>query len=378
MAADKIPLDVGFDPNTARDSYLQLIEQMRKEGVHMVGVPNFALGDHYFKTTDHHWSSLGARKSAEAVAEYIKQLPVYADIPKMAFETNLVGEQPSKGSFTNVIKALCNIDVPPETADLFATKPRAAASDADALFGEVPKPEIVLVGTSNSKMESFDSNFEGALKFYIGADVLNKAFAGAGFDEPLYAYLASEEFQKDPPKILIWEVPGYYSTLGSNRVMDQAIALAAGPCTVPEARKDDIQIEGEDVTLFDDLKLNSTNSYVWINFEKKDIGSFHFQAVDEKGKDSSFKIRRGARYPADGVFGVVIRKRDFKERLRAVNIKVPAQAEGTSLSVSLCPLPEDVQKIYKDAAKKNKQSLIEQAKKIIDTKGLNHRLSVWN
>ena len=81
---------------------------------------------------------------------------------------------------------------------------------ADDLFADLPEPQIVLVGTSNSKGR-LKFNFDGFLAHYVGAAVNNKAKSGGGFGGALKDYLSSEDFKQSPPKVLVWEIPGYYS-----------------------------------------------------------------------------------------------------------------------------------------------------------------------
>ncbi|MFL6612006.1 MAG: alginate O-acetyltransferase [Pseudomonas sp.] len=175
--------------------------------------------DFYFRG-DQHWTPYGAQRTAKIVAEKVKQIPAFADIPKREFETKKSGRMGKTGTLHNMAGQLCGTSYAIQYMDQFTTEPKGEAGDGD-LFGDSGNPQITLVGTSHSGK---NYNFAGFLEEAIGADILNVAFPGGGFEGAMIQYLGSEEFQKNPPKILIWEFSPLYR-LDQETIYRQMMAL---------------------------------------------------------------------------------------------------------------------------------------------------------
>lgn len=82
------------------------------------------------------------------------------------------------------------------------------------LFGDA-SIDVALVGTSFSAKSEW--NFAGFLQQELGADVLNFSTEGQGPFTPMRTYLASDDFQNAPPKIVIWEIPARYTSKDLNQ-----------------------------------------------------------------------------------------------------------------------------------------------------------------
>ena len=175
------PLAGGFDPAMALRGYKKMIEELNKDGVHIVGTPEVKARDAYFFKADHHWKPAGADEMAQAVAAYIKALPSYAGLKKTEYKTVALPEKTNDPTFGPAIQAICKKTVPPEKVVLTETSPVAAA-EGDAILGD-NKAEIVLVGGSNSNREINDLNFSGRLKEYLSTDIYNAAISGGGIDD---------------------------------------------------------------------------------------------------------------------------------------------------------------------------------------------------
>jgi alginate biosynthesis protein AlgX len=200
--------DINYDIPRARKSYINYLQQLRNR---MIVVPNIGSlfeqpqNKPMFFARDHHWNHHGARTIARLTAHSIKAQKVYSDIEKQKFDSYGVGSEHNHGSLQRAALELCEQRYPKEPFKLYQTV--AAGED---LFGDFLEPQIVLVGTSNSK-GSLNFNFDGFLAHYVGASVTNKAMSGGGFGQALKDYLGSEDFRQSPPKVLVWEMPGYYS-----------------------------------------------------------------------------------------------------------------------------------------------------------------------
>ena len=186
--------------------------------------------DFYFRG-DQHWTPYGAQRTAKIVAEKVKQLPAFADIPKREFETHKSGRMGKTGTLHNMAGQLCGTSYAIQYMDQFTTEPKGEAGDGD-LFSDSGNPEITLVGTSHSGK---NYNFAGFLEEAIGADILNVAFPGGGLEGSMLQYLGSEEFQTKPPKILIWEFSPLYR-LDQETIYRQMMALLDNGCEGKDAQ----------------------------------------------------------------------------------------------------------------------------------------------
>ncbi|ACO77322.1 alginate biosynthesis protein AlgX [Azotobacter vinelandii CA] len=177
----------------------------------------------YFRG-DHHWTSYGAERSARIVAETVKEIPAFADIPRKEFVTKKMGRMGKRGTHHRVAGQLCNTTYAFEHSDQFFTEPKGEGGGD--LFGDSSLPQITLVGTSHS---GTNYNFAGFLSEYMGAEILNVAFPGSGLEGSMLEYLASDEFQKNPPKILIWEFSPLYD-LAEDKFYRQALSMLGNAC----------------------------------------------------------------------------------------------------------------------------------------------------
>ena len=155
-----------------------------------------------FMRDDTHWSPFGAQIVAEVVGEKLAD----ADLMRSDVAGNALGAVSFDGDLLSFVPTgPFRPVVGPEqrVIDRFET----AVATESGLFGDAPV-EVALVGTSFSARPEF--HFEGCLKRALSADVLNFAVEGKGPFTPMDAFLASEEFELNPPKVVIWEIPVRY------------------------------------------------------------------------------------------------------------------------------------------------------------------------
>ena len=199
--------DTEFDHRVAAKNYYLYLNRLRRVGLLTPQLDELTAGDQteplYF-ARDHHWTPTGAAVTAQLVSKEVARNNLLTDVPTMSFTTTTVEQDATPGSYARAAKDLCGIEYGAETFSVHYTE---AQLD---LFADVANPEVVLVGTSNSNgVKHF--NFGGFLRQELGVDVLNVATSGGGFDESLIQYLQSPEFSTQAPRLIIWEVPGYYS-----------------------------------------------------------------------------------------------------------------------------------------------------------------------
>ena len=135
----------------------------------------------YFYPADLHWSYEGAKWSAERIADKIKELSVYDDIPKAEYISEVIDQGvPDRGGMEDVIQSICQVNIEAVSRPVWATSPKADEDvQADSLLGDVVFPSIAVVGTSNTALD-YRMNFIGSLKHALKADVYNAAIMGGG------------------------------------------------------------------------------------------------------------------------------------------------------------------------------------------------------
>lgn len=190
-----------FNDKLALANYRAALQRFRTAGFI---VPDYGLlaergdGTEYFFHRDGHWTPDGARRTAELIASTLKGTPLLAGLTKRAYVTTRIGRNRHPGVMSIVAQQICGGHYPSEVVLGYKTD----ATETD-LFADEPVPEIALVGTSFSATPTY--HFAGFLKQNLQTDVLNVSLSGGNFDGALTQYLLSEDFQKRPPKLVIWE-----------------------------------------------------------------------------------------------------------------------------------------------------------------------------
>jgi alginate biosynthesis protein AlgX len=336
-----------FNVDAARKNYTEMLENTRTTGLHIVGITDFSKADTYFYKRDHHWTTYGAQAQAHALADYIQKnlKDVYKQIPEVQFKTNDPVRVDYEGTFKSVVEKLCDTKGIPSEDGFNSVTVLAGdqKADADSLFGDTKKPEIVLVGTSNSKSEDSVSNFEGWLKQYLARDVDNRAVSGGGLDTSIISYLNSKDFKEHPPKILIWEIPGYYN-FGQRTLFEQAIPSIYGDCSTKSEMKQSVTIDKADtkISLFDKFSKNLSGNqyYLQLNFGAPlKIKRFKVFSTYNGGEKDEFKFDRSSRYPEDGLFYARF-ERGLTSGLTKVEIEAKKEMVGRTVEASVCKLPD--------------------------------------
>lgn len=347
IAASEFLPDAGvlptpYDAVKARQNYADFIKAMNDAGIYTAGTPETKAGAAYFYKTDLHWTTEGAREMAQAVADIIKTLPEYAALKKTEFEMTPAPEGEFEGNFTDAIKALCKAKMPLEKASQILIEAKAAVDQSSALFDDEKAPEVVLVGTSNSKRDDFDMNFSGSLKEFLSVDIQNSAIAGGGFDDSILAYLTSQGFQKSPAKLLIWEVPGYYNLHGDDakKALAQLIPAVHGDCGEQAlAKSTEITMGDKEAELFDSVAMESVSGkpfYLLLTIDKS--VQKNFSVIAKMGVDGKQEIKfSSSRNPDNRVFYYALdggSGAPFKD----LALKSSKELIGKKISAKLCPM----------------------------------------
>lgn len=183
---NSIVKDRGYDPAKALASYKSLIESLNAQGIAVVGTPDMRSGEGYFRKYEaQHWADAGAEEMAEALTDFIR---------KQGWVGPLGNSKPQQ-----------------------------------QLFDDPNHTKVALAGTSFSYNNAFqDKLYEGL----NGASLWNAAINGGGLDDALLSYLGSVVFRQDRPRVLIWEIPGYYSfdSAAMTTALRRAIGEVYGDC----------------------------------------------------------------------------------------------------------------------------------------------------
>jgi alginate O-acetyltransferase complex protein AlgJ len=197
--------------NDIHDTYTQFTASLAGAGVASVDARKSLLAhkaDGVFLKTDTHWSPVGAKLVAQAVAVAVTTLNLQLQPAKIT----AVEDAPTVvwGDLTKFItlpEYAEEIELKPETVAVLHTQVEAADTEVD-LFGEDDAAPVMLVGTSYSANANW--SFESELRRSLSVDVVNVAKEGLGPGIPMLELLSGDILKKSVPKVVIWEFPVRY------------------------------------------------------------------------------------------------------------------------------------------------------------------------
>lgn len=163
---------------------------------------NAVNGERYYRT-DTHWNERGARIAADAIASALQQAGL-APTQKAEFKVTKDPEHERVGDLIR-LAGLDNVPYPlrPRGDEEAPTVITESAAANVGLLDETPAPQLAVVGTSFSRR----ANFVPFMSLALGAPVENEAEDGGGVANAAMTYFAKPEFQKTPPKAVVWEIP---------------------------------------------------------------------------------------------------------------------------------------------------------------------------
>ncbi|MDF2445656.1 MAG: alginate biosynthesis protein AlgX [Moraxellaceae bacterium] len=301
----------GYSHSRALQSYFAANQQLRSLGY---VVPDFGriIPDKtgkFFQRRDHHWTTVGAQMSARLVADTIRELPVYEKLAKQEFVTELKGIVKKYGTLSTVATRICGMSLPNQYVQLYTTLPKnnSGASDEAALFGDdARKAEIALIGTSFSKGK-LDYNFAGFMEEYLSAAIDNRAIRGGAYNGALEQVILDGMFASNPPKILIWELPGQF-TLDSPGFYRLIGAELSGGCKAAGrlSGKSPVGMEENDAVANAEngvvLPLVARNHLLKFRFSDPAVYSFFLNLTYMSGHHEKLKVERHPYVKHDGTF----------------------------------------------------------------------------
>ncbi len=330
-----------FDYDTALKNYQAMLGRFAKMGYYVPDLSPLTdeqqAHDFYFRG-DQHWTPYGAERTAKIVAETVKKIPGFADIPQREFETKISGRMGKTGTLHNMAGQLCGTSYAVQYMDQFSTEPKGEAGDGD-LFSDEANPQITLVGTSHSGK---NYNFAGFLEQNIGADILNVAFPGGGLEGSMLQYLGSDEFQKTPPKVLIWEFSPLYR-LDQEVTYRQMMSLLGNGCEGKPAllSKNTTLKPGTNQLLVNGTNkpLHNANHQIDIRFADPSVKTLQATLWYMNGRHETLKIDKPTTSDTDGRFAFELRTDEdwADQNLLALEIQGPDDAgDAQKVEAKLC------------------------------------------
>ncbi len=344
----RLPDSAGYDYAAASANYRQALERFRGIGIvapDLTPLLNEPVQQHeYFFRRDHHWTPYGAERVARLVAAELRNHPQYQPLEKRGFSNHRIGLMKKTGTLQRAWQRLCADTFADQYVDEFvseAAEQLAGGNQQEQLFGD-KLPSTVLVGTSYSGGE-VNYNFEGYLKEYLGLDILNEAMAGGGAYDAMTRYLLSDEYRKQAPAFLLWEVPSYHD-LSKEVFYRQAHALIGNGCVgKPAALARTTRLRpGRNEILFNgggELKdLRGGNYLLDMKFDNPLARDIDATIWYVNGRHEQVDIRHGISIDSRGRFTLALREdgewKDFNFLSVDLNVEPPLPA--ASITATLC------------------------------------------
>lgn len=346
-----------FDYDTALANYRKALARVEQLGIWVPDLSSLAdeqADQAFYFRRDQHWTPYGAERTARLVAETVRRIPGFAELPQKEFVTQRVGLMGKTGTMQNVASQLCGTSYATQYVDQFLTEPKNE-SGADDLFGDDSAARIALVGTSHSGK---NYNFGGFLEQHLGTEVLNAAFPGGGLEGAMVEYLGSEAFQNNPPKIIIWEFSPLYD-LASDKVHRQLMATLNNGCSGQEARlsattrlkpgSNEILVNGENSL----LTLPGNRHQIDLRFSDPSIKRLDATLWYLNGRREQIKLEKPDTIDTDGRFAFELRDEPGwgEQNFFALEILKPEDSSpDLEVEASLCQRPSGAQQVARRAA----------------------------
>lgn len=345
MHPDKVSR-AGYSQPLALQSYAAALQQLRSLGY---VVPDYTRlipdkSGTFYQRRDHHWTTVGAQKTARLVADTISQLPVYASLPRKEFVTELKGLYKKYGTLATVATRVCGLGMPNQYIQAYTTLPRDASTSESDLFGDGgSRPEVALIGTSFSKGK-VDYNFAGFMEEYLSVAIDNRAIRGGGYNGALEQAILDGMFASSPPKVLIWELPGqfpldspsFYRLVGAELEGGcKAAGKISGRSTVSDVEQDPLANATDGVV----QPLVARNHLLKFKFSDPSVYSFFLNLTYMSGHHEKLKVERHPYVKHNGTFHFDLPDsgKFADDTLYSVGLRLPQPTESKiDVEVQVC------------------------------------------
>lgn len=342
LHADRLtPLELAsFDQAKARQNYLQTLERVRDlrilvpDFTRLLSAPQPAGQPFYFKG-DHNWTPYGAERSAELVAQTLKGNDVFKALPRQVFLSQPVGLLGRSGTLQRAAAQICGNGYAAQFVTRYQTR---AQNDS-----RVPA-KVALIGTSASG-EAF--NFAGFLEQYLQTPVSNFSVPGGGYEDSLIAYLLGDDFQKNPPAVLVWETDNL-DGLGKSSFYRQAMAALSDGCDnqAPLLKSLSTLHSGRNQVLFNGgggnvYPIKGNRYQVDLKFDDPGVHLMSATLTYMNGRQENISLSRAPTVNTQGRFVFELRADADWDELTFLSMEVqpPPGPTAMALSARLCAKP---------------------------------------
>lgn len=243
FAPDIIERNTGFSPQDLRSSAQLLVNTFSQHGISSIDLSEAAAampdGVNYHRLTDHHWTTEGAARSANLVANKMG-LGQFLSIFEWQDEYLTFPRVGQKSYLPPIMRSVvvddCQLEDFGITFDLIDF-PRAESSQSvgeDALFGGGGEMKIAVLGSSYTAADVGNA-FPKALEHYAQTTVLDYSIGGGGAATSLHQFTSGDGIQNDSVSNVVW-VPGTLSQLD----MISGAALLGSGSLEQECSSDDL------------------------------------------------------------------------------------------------------------------------------------------
>jgi alginate biosynthesis protein AlgX len=249
-------------------------------------------------------------------------------LSKEKFVNTFVRTENAEGRLGFVLEQVCGTKPPPEKINIYETS-RVGGN----LLGDDEYP-FVLIGSSFSAEPKY--NFEGFLKEALGANVLNAAVSGGGYNASLEAYFQSPAYLKSKPKFLIWEfvasmtpydqtplreiIPSVYGDCSGNALLSATSTMHPGTTSVLQNPSKEIR---------------GPQRFVSLKFADKTLLNFDLSLSFDDGQET-VQIVRSGRIPNEGQFYLKLSD-EFTGNLKEVTVTTKQNIKG-AVSAKICKI----------------------------------------
>ncbi|AZI45109.1 hypothetical protein EHF33_19730 (plasmid) [Deinococcus psychrotolerans] len=260
------PIQKSYKWQKSRKDYETFISGLIANKINVIDVLKIAeqTNGQFINKTDWHWKPQSAKMVAEATASIVKKIPSYSQIPVREFSTTdyMVSLVDGAAYYADQLKKRCGFENKNvETVEASKTQMQ---SKLDLLSDDTP--QIILVGTSFS---ASPWNFSGYLEQSLQREISNYAVVGGGVHSGIQSYLLGDEFEKNKPKVIIWEfdVDRLYDSVLEQHHWQQLLDLLKSNC-------DNMQpsFVGKIENRITDLKFKTKGSNVIVKFSFSNLG----------------------------------------------------------------------------------------------------------
>ena len=294
----------------------------------------------YHQKLDRHWTPEGARASAQAVAQVLRENPTYRTLTRSggaAFTTALTGTEPGSNRIFETIEKKCG-DLPSELLEMINLYTTKELTKGDLFTQETP---VVALAGSSFSTETY--NFDGFLSEALGQPILNASVSGGGLDIALQDLLLKRDKGANP-KVIIWEYRMSDATItereGDYTAFRQMIPSVYGPCSSEAALvSGSAEVSGETVNLLTSTNPDIFGENYYLHLQASDLSLVEFEIVStyEDGSADTAPVDRSTRVSNNGEYYLEL-SRNISNPLKEVSLNVPAGTTAT-IAAQVCRAP---------------------------------------